>query len=91
MLTAIIRDLQAGLNAFNSTSHPTNEESDAHAAATFHGPLERLRAFDGAATSLDEASLALDLAESELASGDHETAAVLIKAVKLYLVEVAHG
>lgn len=92
MLGLLIRNYRNGMAAYNSARGLANDECDAYAAQTYVPPLEALRAFDGAATSLKEAHDALDLAEQELRDGDIETAEILIRSARLYLVEVnAHG
>lgn len=87
-LTCLIADFRAGVAKFNANAGGSEEEMDAYADITFRPALEAIRAFDGAATSHAEAMLALEMAEDELRDGDHETAAALINAARLYLREV---
>lgn len=86
-LALLIANYRAGVADYNSNA-PTDDPSDAYAFISWVPPYDAIMEFEGPATNLPEALLALEEAEKHIETGDIEAAEVLIRAARLYLREV---
>jgi hypothetical protein len=85
-LTTLIENYRASCASFNAREFGDDGDArDQFAAATYEPAIEAIVGYDGAAQSMDEALLALDLANEEVTNGFTAMVGVLIRAAAAYL------